>query len=111
LTSLVSSTIPTECGPAWSSRTIPCRSSRKGVVVPAVLAEQLLQGPRRHVGADGEAIAATLVWGMSQSGPETYPGRRPRVSLRGKPWSNCWSTFLRAGLSLRICGMPMLVSP
>ena len=39
------------------------------VVVPGVLAEELLQGPRRHAGV--EAIGSTLFSGMSESWPET----------------------------------------
>ena len=34
-----------------------------------------------------------------------------RVSLRGKQWSNRKRNVLSAGLSLRICGMSMLVPP
>src|SRR5437762_549241 len=60
LTSLVSSKIPTECGPEWSSRTTPWRSSRKEVVVPVVLAEEFLQGPGRDAGVDGDRLDALL---------------------------------------------------
>ena len=57
------------------------------------------------------AIGSTLFSGMSESCPEMYTGRWARVSLRGKQSSNRLRNFFSAGLSLRICGMSMLVPP
>ena len=55
MTSLVSSKIPTECGPECSLEVVA-----QGVVVPVVLAEELLQGPGRHAGVDGDRLDALL---------------------------------------------------
>ena len=60
LTSLVSSRMPIEWGPACSSRTMCWSRSRSLVMIPVVLAEELLQGPGRHAGVDRDRLDALL---------------------------------------------------
>ena len=68
LTSLVSSRIPTECGPEWSSRTIPWRSSRNRSWSQWCW----LRNSCKVLGGTPAlmAIGSTLFSGMSESWPE-----------------------------------------
>jgi hypothetical protein len=95
--------------PGGSSRTTPWRSSRNW-------SWSRRCWPRNSCNVLGAtpalmAIGSTLFSGRSESCPEMYTGRWARVSFRGKQWSNRLRNFFSAGLSLRICGMSMLVPP
>jgi hypothetical protein len=60
LTSLVSSKIPTELRPGVVVADDPLEVVAQAVVVPVALAEELLQGPRRHAGVDRDRLDALL---------------------------------------------------
>ncbi len=79
------------------------------VVVPVVLAEELLEGAWCDAGVEGDRLDALLGDVGDLAGD--VGGQVARVSLRGKQSSNRLRNDLSLGLSDRIWGMFMLVSP
>ena len=79
------------------------------VLVPVVLAEELLEGPGRR--RRPRRRSARRSFGEVGELAGDVDGQMARVSLRGKQSSNSLRNFLSLGLSDRIWGMSMLVSP
>ena len=109
LTSLVSSKIPIECGPGVLVADDLLEPVARPVLIPAMLAEELLQGPDRHAGVDGDRLDALL--GDVRELPGDVHRQVGAGVLAGEAVVEPLEKSSSSGLSLRICGTSMLVPP